>query len=77
MTLIKDKKAIKPYPIQEDDIKIWEDGAQLYLIDFKFEKQPEKKKKIQKVTLNGHDQTTSMEVNGQYMVKVFRHSTVL
>lgn len=56
MTLTKNKKAIKPYPTQEDDVNIWEDGEQLYLIDFnKFEKQPEKKKKVQKIVLNGHE----------------------
>lgn len=57
MTLAKNKKTNKPYPIhEEDDIMMWEDGEQLYLIDFsQFEKKPEKTKKVQKVTLNGHD----------------------
>lgn len=52
------KKKTKKYPIQEDEenVPIWEDGEQLYLIDFNsFEKHPEKKKKVQKIILNGHE----------------------
>lgn len=51
----KNKKVNKQYPRQEDDeIKIWEDGKQLYLIDFGDLEQKEKKK-IKKPVLDGHE----------------------
>ncbi|MBI5193801.1 MAG: site-specific DNA-methyltransferase [Nitrospirae bacterium] len=52
------KKKVKPYPIieEEEKVLIWENGEQLYLIDFNsFEKHTEKKKKVQKIVLNGHE----------------------
>jgi len=55
MITTKTYKQPEPYPIIED-FSIWEDGKQLYLIDFKtFEKPIEKNKKIQNIILNGHE----------------------
>jgi len=55
MITTKTYKQPEPYPIIED-FSIWEDGEQLYLIDFKtFEKPIEKNKKIQNIILNGHE----------------------
>lgn len=58
MTVIAEhKKKPKQYPTRDEDkISIWEDGEQLYFIDFReFERTPEKKKKSVKVELNGHE----------------------
>lgn len=51
--MTKQHNKVKPYKVETKPL-IWEDGEQLYLIDFKtFEKPPEKKKKP--VVLNGHE----------------------
>lgn len=60
MTMIiaaEQKKKTKQYPTRDEDkVAIWEDGEQLYLIDFKtLEKKQPKKKKVATVVLNGHD----------------------
>jgi DNA modification methylase len=58
--MIKSKNNIskKVYSISDEDdiVAIWEDGNQLYLIDFEtFEKPVEKKKKVIKSILTGHE----------------------
>lgn len=51
--MTKQYNKVKPYKVETKPL-IWEDGEQLYLIDFKtFEKPPEKKKKP--LVLNGHE----------------------
>lgn len=51
---MKNKKN-KEYPIIED-FSIWEDGEQLYLIDFRtFDPLPNQKKKTPKLILNGYE----------------------
>ncbi|MBE7509344.1 MAG: site-specific DNA-methyltransferase [Bacteroidia bacterium] len=53
----ENKKKPKQYPSREEDkVAIWEDGRQLYLIDFRdFDKHPNGKKKTPKIHLNGHE----------------------
>jgi len=52
----KKKTKIYPFHKKEDNISVWENGEQLYLIDFKsFDKLTEKKKKIPKIVLNEHE----------------------
>ncbi|MBI4647405.1 MAG: site-specific DNA-methyltransferase [Bacteroidia bacterium] len=56
MITAKQHKQIKPYIIVDKEPLIWEDGRQLYLIDFKtFEKPIEKKKIDHTIVLNGHE----------------------
>lgn len=53
--MTKYKKNI-PYQTIEEKFTIWENGEQLYLIDFRtFESEPSEKKKLHKQILNGHE----------------------